>query len=120
MEQIQLYPLKFEPIYQYRIWGGRRLNTLLGKPLPPKDLIGEAWILSDRDDHPSKVTEGPLKGKTITELLEQYPDKIMGQLNGKFKRFPLLLKFLDCQQVLSVQVHPSDQLKKYIPKGGKR
>ena len=117
MGDIQLYPLKFEPIYQYRIWGGRRLNSLLSKPLPPKDPIGEAWILSDRDDHPSKVTEGPLKGSTITKLLEQYPDKIMGKLNGKFNRFPLLLKFLDCQQVLSVQVHPSDQLKKYIPKG---
>ena len=117
MEQEQLYPLKFEPIYQYRIWGGRRLNSLLEKPLPKNEPIGEAWILSDRDDHPSKVTNGRLKGKTISQLFEQAPKKLMGRLAGKFDRFPLLLKFLDCQQVLSVQVHPSDKLKKYIPKG---
>ncbi|WP_428330030.1 type I phosphomannose isomerase catalytic subunit [Mucilaginibacter sp.] len=117
MDNTQLYPLKFEPIYQYRIWGGRRLNNLLDKPLPPHDPIGEAWILSDRDDHPSKVTNGKLKGKTITELFALSPEKMMGKHSAKFKRFPLLLKFLDCQQVLSVQVHPSDGLKKYIPKG---
>ena len=117
MEHIKLYPLKFEPIYQYRIWGGRRLNSLVNKPLPQKDPIGEAWILSDRDDHPSKVTEGKLKGKTISYLMEHAEEQLLGKLTGKFKRFPLLLKFLDCQQVLSVQVHPSDGLKKYIPKG---
>jgi mannose-6-phosphate isomerase len=117
MEQIKLYPLKFEPIYQYRIWGGRRLATLLSSPLPANDPVGEAWILSDRDDHPSKVTSGLLKGKTIGELLAGAPDQLLGKLKGKFKKFPLLLKFLDCQKVLSVQVHPSDQLKKYIPPG---
>ncbi|MDB5140558.1 MAG: yvyI [Mucilaginibacter sp.] len=117
MEQIKLYPLKFEPIYQYRIWGGRRLANLLSKPLPAKDPVGEAWILSDRDDHPSKVTQGKLKGKTISQLMATAPEQLMGKLSDKFKRFPLLLKFLDCQQVLSVQVHPSDQLTKYIPKG---
>ncbi|WP_259070117.1 type I phosphomannose isomerase catalytic subunit [Mucilaginibacter sp. X4EP1] len=117
MEQVTLYPLKFEPIYQYRIWGGRRLENLLSKPLPPKDPIGEAWILSDRDDQPSKITDGKLKGKTIKWLMENAPEKLMGKFANKFKRFPLLLKFLDCQQVLSVQVHPSDQLTKYIPAG---
>ncbi len=117
MEQIKLYPLKFDPIYQYRIWGGRRLSKLLTKPLPENELTGEAWILSDRDDHPSKVTNGPLAGKTIKELFEQLPYELMGQYVNRFKRFPLLLKFLDCQQVLSVQVHPADDEKKYIPQG---
>jgi mannose-6-phosphate isomerase len=117
MSENKLYPLKFEPIYQYRIWGGRRLSGLLTKPLPVHDPVGEAWILSDRDDHPSKVTGGKLKGHTINQLLEHSPKQLMGKLAGKFKRFPLLLKFLDCKEVLSVQVHPSDQLKKYIPKG---
>ena len=117
MNQNKLYPLKFEPIYQYRIWGGRRLSNLLSKPLPAKDPVGEAWILSDRDDHPSKVINGKLKGQTISELFKHSPDELMGKLSGVFQRFPLLLKFLDCQQVLSVQVHPSDQLKKYIPQG---
>lgn len=117
MIQPELYPLKFEPIYQYRIWGGGRLAHLLSKPLPANDPIGEAWILSDRDDHPSKVTEGPLKGQTINQLLNHSPDALMGKLAGHFKRFPLLLKFLDCQKVLSVQVHPADEQKKYIPAG---
>ncbi|MDP9046853.1 MAG: class I mannose-6-phosphate isomerase, partial [Bacteroidota bacterium] len=117
MNQPELYPLKFEPIYQYRIWGGRRLQKLLNNPLPPNDPIGEAWILSDRDDHPSKVTDGPLKGETISALFEHSSDALMGPLAGRFKRFPLLLKFLDCQKVLSVQVHPSDKLKEYIPAG---
>src|ERR1700722_17086838 len=117
MQQVTLYPLKFDLIYQYRVWGGRRLADLLSKPLPPNDPIGEAWILSDRDDHPSRVTNGLLKGQTIKQLLEHSGEQLMGSLFGKFDRFPLLLKFLDCQQVLSVQVHPSDQLKKYIPKG---
>ena len=117
MQQELLYPLKFDPIYQYRVWGGKRLSDLLSKPLPADDPIGEAWILSDRDDHPSKVINGRLKGQTIKELLDHYGEQLMGELSGKFDRFPLLLKFLDCQQVLSVQVHPSDQLKKYIPEG---
>jgi len=117
MRQLPLYPLKFDPIYQYRIWGGRRLQTLLSAPLPVNEAVGEAWILSDRDDHPSKVTNGPLKGQTISQLMTHSAEQLMGPLVGKFDRFPLLLKFLDCQQVLSVQVHPSDQLKKYIPKG---
>ncbi len=117
MDKIELYPLKFEPIYQYRIWGGHRLSNLLTKPLPARDPIGEAWILSDRDDHSSKVTDGLLKGKTIRQLFEDSPEQLMGKFAKSFKRFPLLLKFLDCKEVLSVQVHPSDELKKYIPKG---
>ncbi|MEO8949234.1 MAG: mannose-6-phosphate isomerase, class I [Mucilaginibacter sp.] len=112
-----LYPLKFEPIYQYRLWGGRKLENLLSKPLPNDEPIGEAWILSDRKDHASKVTEGPLQDYTITQLMKDYPDELMGKLMGRFDRFPLLLKFLDCKEVLSVQVHPSDDQKKYIPDG---
>jgi mannose-6-phosphate isomerase len=117
MSRTKLYPLKFEPIYQYRIWGGRRLADLLTKPLPPDDLIGEAWVLSDRDDHQSKVTEGPLEGQTISQIFKHSSSALMGKLSGRFKRFPLLLKFLDCQKVLSVQVHPADEQKKYIPAG---
>ena len=117
MTQTKLYPLKFDPIYQYRIWGGRRLNDLLKKPLPPNDPIGEAWILSDREDHASEVTEGDLKGHNLTRLMKDEAADLLGKYAGKFEKFPLLLKFLDCQKVLSVQVHPSDDLTKYIPKG---
>ncbi len=113
----KLYPLKFDPIYQYRLWGGRKLEHLLSKPLPPDDPIGEAWILSDRKDHASKVTEGDLKDTTLTQLMEDYRYEIMGINGNDFDRFPLLLKFLDCKEVLSVQVHPSDDQKELIPQG---
>ena len=72
VNQIPLYPLRFEPIYQYRLWGGRRLANMLTAPLPGAGPIGEAWLLSDRDDHQSRVADGPLKGKTIRQLLEQF------------------------------------------------
>ena len=76
-DQVPMYPLRFEPIYQYRLWGGRHLADLLSTPLPGDGPIGEAWLLSDRDDHPSKVATGPLKGRTIRQLLEQSPDQML-------------------------------------------
>ena len=112
-----LYPLRFAPIYQYRLWGGRRLARLLSAPLPGDGPIGEAWLLSDRDDHPSCVADGPLKGRTIAQLLEQFPEQVMGKLAGRFRRFPLLLKFLDARELLSVQVHPTDTHTDLLPPG---
>ena len=112
-----MYPLLFEPIYQYRLWGGRRLAKLLAAPLPGDGPIGEAWVLSDRPDHPSQVANGPLKGRTIGELMEQCPVQLMGRLAGRFRRFPLLLKFLDASEMLSVQVHPSGAHADLIPAG---
>jgi mannose-6-phosphate isomerase len=117
MIELPMYPLRFEPIYQYRVWGGRRLADLLTAPLPGDGPIGEAWLLSDRDDHPSKVADGPLKGSTIQQLLEQSPDRLLGNLAGRFRRFPVLLKFLDAHEKLSVQVHPKDKQRDYIPAG---
>jgi len=114
---IPLYPIRFEPIYQYRIWGGRQLADFLTAPLPGNDPIGEAWVLSDRDDHASLVADGPLKGQTIAKLMELFQEQLMGKLAGKFDRFPLLLKFLDAHKMLSVQVHPSDMQKDFIPEG---
>ncbi|HXM09205.1 MAG TPA: type I phosphomannose isomerase catalytic subunit [Terriglobales bacterium] len=116
MNQAPLYPLRFEPIYQYRLWGGRRLADLLIAPLPSGP-AGEAWILSDRDDHPSQVADGPLKGRTIGQLLEHSPEQLLGKFIGRFRRFPLLLKFLDAHEMLSVQVHPSDANKSLLPPG---
>ena len=117
MNQMPLYPLRFEPIYQYRLWGGRRLANMLAAPLPGDGPIGEAWLLSDRDDHPSLVANGPLKGQALGQLLKQSPEPMMGALAGRFRRFPLLLKFLDVRGTLSVQVHPSDQQTSYIRAG---
>jgi len=117
MDHIPLYPLRFEPIYQYRLWGGRRLVNLLAAPLPGDGPIGEAWLLSDRDDYSSHVVNGPLTGRTIGQLLHQWPAQLLGKLAGRFSRFPLLLKFLDVRDVLSVQVHPSDRQTNYLPAG---
>jgi mannose-6-phosphate isomerase len=111
-----LYPLRFEPIYQYRLWGGRHLANLLTAPLPSGP-IGEAWLLSDRDDHQSCVTNGSFKGRTIGQLLRQFPKQILGKLAGRFRRFPLLLKFLDVHEMLSVQVHPTKANTNLLPAG---
>lgn len=117
MGQVLFYPLRFEPIYQYRLWGGRRLADLLTAPLPGDGPIGEAWVLSDRGDHQSRVADGPLKGRTISQLLAQFPEELMGKLAGRFRRFPLLLKFLDAREMLSVQVHPGHTHADLLPAG---
>jgi mannose-6-phosphate isomerase len=111
-----LYPLRFEPIYQYRPWGGRRLAGLITELLPSRP-IGEVWLLSDRDDHASQVAEGLLKGQTIGQLLKQFPEQMLGKLAHRFRRFPLLLKFLDAQEMLSVQVHPTKANTDLLPAG---
>jgi mannose-6-phosphate isomerase len=117
MNETPLYPLRFEPIYQYRLWGGRGLANVLSAPLPGDGPIGEAWVLSDRDDHASRVANGPLKGRTIGQLMEQSQEQLLGTLAGRFRRFPLLLKFLDAREMLSVQVHPTDARTDLLPPG---
>jgi mannose-6-phosphate isomerase len=116
MPELPIYPLQFDPICQYRLWGGRRLAKWIDQPLPDGP-IGEAWLLSDRSDNPSRVSDGPLKGLTIAELIERSPAYLLGKLARRFQRFPLLLKFLDVSAMLSVQVHPSDAHPELIPEG---
>ena len=96
MSQTSLYPLRFEPIYQYRLWGGRRLADLLTAPLPGDGPIGEAWVLSDRDDHPSRVANGPLKGQTICQLLEKHPEEMMGGLIRTVPPIPAAAEVSGC------------------------
>jgi mannose-6-phosphate isomerase len=117
MNQKSLYPLRFEPMYQYRPWGGRRLTTLLSAVLPGENPIGESWLLSDRDAHSSVITNGELKGQTLGELLKQWPEQLLGRRAQHHRHFPLLLKFLDVRGSLSVQVHPSDAQTAYLPAG---
>ena len=112
-----LYPLRFEPMFQSRPWGGRRLAELLSTSLPGDGPIGEAWLLSDREDHSSRIANGPLQGQTLGQLLKRWPEPLLGDLAGRFQRFPLLLKFLDAQTTISVQVHPSDRQQAYLPPG---
>ncbi len=117
MNSIPMYPLRFGPIYEYRLWGGRRLANLMSEPLPGDGPVGEAWILSDRDDHMSHVTNGPFRGRSLGELVQQFPSKLMGKRASEFPRFPLLLKFLDCHEMLSVQVHPTAANTDLLPEG---
>jgi mannose-6-phosphate isomerase len=117
MSRFPLYPLQFDPLYHYRLWGGRRFDSLLAPPLSGDSPIGEAWVLSDREDHASIVSNGPLKGLTIGQLLERYPEEMLGSTAGFIHRFPLLLKILDAREMLSVQVHPSDAHADLLPAG---
>lgn len=99
-------PLVFEPLFMERVWGGRRLETLLGKYLPPSVRIGEAWELVDREEAQSVVHEGPFRGWTLHELWCERRAEIFGPGVPRTPRFPLLCKILDAQERLSVQVHP--------------
>lgn len=111
---MKLYPLVFEPILQDRIWGGTKLKTDLGKTNLPTETTGESWELSDVKGNVSIVANGEYKGKTLTELLEEYPAEVLGyKVHEKYgKEFPLLFKFLDAKDDLSIQVHPNDELAK--------
>ncbi|HEY1561368.1 MAG TPA: type I phosphomannose isomerase catalytic subunit [Caulobacteraceae bacterium] len=117
MTDTSLYPLGFEPMFQYRLWGGRELGQFMNTALPGSDPIGEAWLLSDREDCASRIANGPLAGKTLTDLMRERKAELLGAQADRFDRFPLLLKFLDVEEMLSVQVHPDDDQIELIPKG---
>ncbi|MEX1383515.1 type I phosphomannose isomerase catalytic subunit [Lutibacter sp.] len=107
------YPIKFQPILKDKIWGGEKLVKKLNKKSNLKN-IGESWEISDVKGDVSVVKNGPLKGKSLKELLETYKGDLLGKNNfANFDtNFPLLIKFIDAKQDLSVQVHPNDALSK--------
>ncbi len=108
----ELYPLKFKPYYRQTIWGGNKLQELFGRDLNRMNNVGESWEISGLKGHVSVVSNGFLKGNTLTELIEVY----MGDLVGErvFEKygleFPLLIKYIDASDILSIQVHPDDRL----------
>jgi mannose-6-phosphate isomerase len=102
--------LTFEPILKERIWGGRQLQSLYGKPLPPNLPIGESWEISDRPGDESVVAAGPWQGKTLRQIMEERPADLLGPLQPMPKRFPLLIKIIDAHATLSLQVHPPPAL----------
>jgi mannose-6-phosphate isomerase len=108
---MELYPLKFNPIYKERIWGGKKLETQFGKDLGGKENIGESWELSAVEDNISVVTNGLLAGNDLQELIEVYMGDLVGEkVFEKFgTEFPLLIKLIDANDDLSIQVHPNDE-----------
>ena len=104
------YPLTFEPVFKERIWGGRRLEQLYGKRLPPGVPIGESWEVTDRPEGVSVITNGPLAGRTLRELMENHREELLGAAWDAGGKFPLLIKILDAQDILSLQVHPPESV----------
>jgi len=101
-----LYPLTFQPIFKERVWGGRNLERLYGKALPPNVPVGESWEISDRPGDVSVITNGPLTGKDLHWLVQHHREELLGVARLQGARFPLLVKLLDAQEKLSLQVHP--------------
>ncbi|MFG6688071.1 type I phosphomannose isomerase catalytic subunit [Mariniflexile sp. HNIBRBA6329] len=106
-----LYPIKFNPILKDKIWGGQKLKTLLNKE---SDLlnIGESWEISDVEGDTSIVSNGSLKGQSLKQLIETYKEDLLGLQNYRVfnNKFPLLIKFIDAKEDLSIQLHPNDEL----------
>jgi len=110
VEKEQLYPLLFEPVYKQVMWGGNKLSSVLGRPIPPElEPIGEAWEICDRPEVETLVANGPLEGVSIHQLVTSYGTNLIG---GKYRwdRFPLMVKILDVGKRLSLQIHPPQPL----------
>lgn len=104
--------LLFEPVYQTRVWGGRRLETMLGRALPDGQPYGESWELVDRPEAVSVVSDGPAKGMSLAELWAGWRVQVWGTEALSWGRcaFPVLIKVLDCRDDLSLQVHPPERV----------
>lgn len=113
-----LYPLLFKPVFKERVWGGRKLEEFSNGIEVPHGNIGEAWIVADHPHGKSFVDNGELKGKTLQELIKDFGATVFGsKINDNPQdRFPLLIKLLDCNDDLSIQVHPTDSYEK-LPEG---
>ncbi len=110
---MKLYPLQFQPILKKRIWGGTKLKDYLNKPIS-SEFTGESWEISTIKNDVSVVSNGSLKGKSLNELVNEFPEALLGKkVYQQFgKQFPLLFKYLDAHEDLSIQVHPNDKLAK--------
>jgi len=110
---MKVYPIKFSPILKEKIWGGNKLNTLLGKQTS-KENVGESWEISDVNGNISEVSNGTYKGSNLKELIKKHEAELLGFENFKNfgYNFPLLIKFLDAKTDLSVQVHPDNEMAK--------
>ena len=111
METEAIYPLEFTAQLFYRLWGGRQLKTRLGKKCDDA-ICGESWEISGLNGNVSVIANGPHQGKDLNELIAKYPEEILGHraIQQFGKKFPLLIKFIDAQEPLSLQVHPNNAL----------
>lgn len=105
MERLD-YPLTFKPIFKERVWGGRNLEKLYHKPLPQGPPIGESWEISDRPGDVSVIANGPLAGRDLHWLMTHHREELLGAVQPEQGRFPWLVKILDAEDKLSLQVHP--------------
>ena len=108
-----LYPLVFQPILKEKIWGGEKLEEHFNKPAHSKN-VGESWEISTVPNDVSVVVNGDLKGNSLQDLVNKYTFKLLGKKNWKRfgNEFPLLIKFIDAKEDLSIQLHPNDELAK--------
>ncbi len=104
-----MHPLRFEPIIKRLIWGGHRLGSVLRKPIGEGSQYAESWELSDHRADISVVADGPLAGMTLRDLVRYRTEELLGPALAHLRQFPLLVKYIDAEQVLSVQVHPDDE-----------
>ena len=114
---MRVYPLVFEPIYKPKIWGGDRIFTRFDRIRGAGGPIGESWELADLEEDQSRVRGGPCRGRTLGDLRQEWGTELLGQVEPFEERFPLLIKYLDAQESLSVQVHPSEAVARRL--GGK-
>lgn len=108
-----MYPIKFKPILKERLWGGTKLKTIFNKPIET-DITGESWEISAVKGDVSVVANGDFAGRTLQDLIDSYPEELLGKhVHEKFgTEFPILIKFIDAREDLSIQVHPNDELAK--------
>ncbi len=110
---MNIHPLKFKPILKERLWGGEKLGTVLGKPIT-NDITGESWELSTVAGDVSEVSNGALANTSLKTLIDNHAERLLGKSVVKRfgKEFPILIKFIDAKQDLSIQLHPNDELAK--------
>src|SRR5678816_4923916 len=115
-----MYPLKFKPRLVPKMWGGRKMQSLLGKQLPADQPIGESWELYDFPPGvvdnstgwvSAQIANGPLAGQSLHQLVQEHETALLGDVQpvGPHRQFPILIKFLDAREDLSVQVHPDEK-----------
>ena len=113
---LQVYPLLFEPVYKHMIWGGSKISSEAGLNLKEDELpVGESWLIADRNDGQTVVSNGPHKGLSLSELIEKHPGKIVSSKHRPGDPFPLIIKIIDAGERLSLQVHPDEIVARKYP-----